>query len=238
MTARITLAMLFIVPAAMAYPWPTTLDRLILGIAVAAALILFTWWRGEFLTTTLARRCGVWRRNRSGGRRRSSPDTRTTVLLRVEPESAGQEVPLPVIAGYLDRYGLCADSVRVTSRDSGEGRTTWIGLTVDAADNLAALQARSSTIPLHRTALIAVRRLGDHLREIGFNTTVVDGANVPPLPAGKETWRGVRSDAGNLAAYRVAVDDRLDETLGAVRSHDASEKWTALEMSGNERNPR
>ena len=41
MTARITLALLFIVPAAMAYPWPSPADKWLLGIAVAAAVVLF-----------------------------------------------------------------------------------------------------------------------------------------------------------------------------------------------------
>ena len=114
----------------------------------------------------VARRIAVWRRNRRSGRR-------TTVLLPVEPESSDQHPPLAVIAGYLNRYGLRADSVRLTNRDSGAGRTTWIGLTLDAADNLAALQARSAEIPLQETAETAIRRLRDHLREFGFDTTVV-----------------------------------------------------------------
>ncbi len=236
MTTRLTLALLFIVPAALAYPWSTTRDRWILGVAVAAVLILFAWWRGAFLTTMVARRFGVWRRNRSGGRR-SAPRSRTTALLRVEPESASQRPPLAVIAGYLDRYGLRADSVRITSRDAGTRRTTWIGLTLDAADNLAALQARSADIPLDETAEIAIRRLRDHLRESGFNTTVVDPADVPPLPAGKETWRGVHTDSGYLAAYRVPTDDQLDQTLYTLRSQASGETWTALEMSGTAAHP-
>lgn len=231
MTARITLALLFIVPAALSYPWPTTRDRWILGIAVAAVLILFAWWGGAFLTTMVARRFGVWRRNRSGGRRAPSP-SRTTALLRVEPESASQHPPMDVIASYLDRYGLRADSVRITSRDAGTRRSTWIGLTLDAGDNLDALQARSADIPLDETAETAVRRLRDHLREAGFNTSVVDPADVPALPEGKETWRGVRTDAGYLAAYRVPADDQLDQTLYNLRSQASGETWTALEMTG------
>ncbi|OBB03632.1 type VII secretion protein EccE [Mycobacteriaceae bacterium 1482268.1] len=232
MTARITLALLFVIPAALAYPWPSVRDRWVLGVAVAAVMILFAWWRGAFLTTIVARRVGVWRRNRRRGRRRSTPATRTTALLRVEPESANQDPPLDVLAGYLDRYGLRADAVRLTSRDAGGQRMTWIGLTLDATDNLAALQARSADIPLQKTAAIAVRRLRDHLSEFGFMTTVVDPAEVPELPTGKETWRGVRTEAGYLAAYRVAVDDGLDQTLSAVRSQASGETWTSLELSG------
>lgn len=231
MTARITLALLFIIPAAMAYPWSSVRDRWVLGVAVAAAVILFACWRGTFFTTMMARRIGMWRRNRSGGRPFALP-SRTTALLRVEPGSASQHPPLGLIAGYLDRYGLRADYVRVTSRDVGIRRTTWIGLTLDAADNLAALQARSADIPLKDTAEVAIRRLRGHLREAGFDTTVVDPADVPPLPSGKETWRGVRTEAGYLAAYRVPADDQLDQTLYALRSQASGETWTALEMSG------
>lgn len=236
MTVRITLALLFIVPAALAYPWPSTRDRWILGIAAAALMMLFAWWRGAFLSTMVARRFGVLSRNRSGGSAVPSP-TRTTALLRVEPESASSHPPMRVIASYLDRYGLRADSVRITSRDAAAGRTTWIGLTLDAADNLTALCARSARIPLDETAETAVRRLRDHLREAGYFTTVVDPDEVPALPEGKETWRGVRTDAGFLAAYRIPADGHLDQTLYALRSQASCETWTALHMSGNAAQP-
>ena len=81
-------------------------------------------------------------------------------------------LPLPLIAGYLDRYGIRADKVRITSRDNASGaRETWIGLTISAVDNLVALQARSARIPLHETAQVAARRLADHLREIGWEAS-------------------------------------------------------------------
>lgn len=238
MTTRITLALLFIVAAGLSYPWPSSRDRWVLGIAVAAVVILFAWWRGAFLTTMVARRFAVWRRNRSGGVRAPAAGSRTTALLRVEPESASRHPPLPVITGYLDRYGLRADSVRITTRDAGTGRTTWIGLTIDAADNLPALQARSADIPLEDTAEVAIRRLRDHLKETGFATAVVDPADVPRLPAGKETWQGVHTDVGYLAAYRVPVDDNLDQTLYTLRTAPSGETWTALEMSGAAEQPR
>ena len=237
MTTRITLALLIVVAAGLSYPWPSSRDRWVLGIAVVAVVILFAWWRGAFLTTLVARRFAVWRRNRSGGVRAPAERARTTALLRVEPESASHHPPLSVIAGYLDRYGLRADTVRVTTRDAGTRRTTWIGLTVDAADNLPALQARSAAIPLQETAEVAIRRLRDHLKESGFATTVVDPADVPRLPAGKETWQGVRTDVGYLAAYRVPVDDNLDQTLYTLRTAPSGETWTALEMSGAAEQP-
>ena len=60
MTARIALALLFIVPAAMAYPWPSPADRWLLGIAVVAVLVLFAWWRGLFFTTMVGRGWRCW----------------------------------------------------------------------------------------------------------------------------------------------------------------------------------
>ncbi len=235
MTARITLALLFIVPAAMCYPWESTYDRWVLGIAVGAVVILFAWWRGAFVTTMVGRRFAVWRRTRSKARR--VPESRATVLLRADPESAGLHPPDEVLTGYLNRYGLRAHAVRITNRDTDSGRTTWIGLTLDAAENLAALQARSATIPLQETAEVAIRRLRDHLQESGLSTTVVDAEDVPPLPSGKETWRGLRTESGYLAAYRVPVDEKLDQTLHALRTQGSDETWTALEMSGDPARP-
>jgi hypothetical protein len=65
---------------------------------------------------------------------------------------------LPLIAGYLDRYGVRCDKIRITSRDLDGLRTTWIGMTLGAVENLAALRARSPRIPLRDTAEVAGRR--------------------------------------------------------------------------------
>ena len=116
-------------------------------------------------------------------------DVRTTALLRVTPPLADADaLPLPLIAGYAERYGLRADAIRVTSRDSTSEvgtreRETWIGVTLSAADNLAALQARSPHIPLHETAEVAARRLADHLRESGWTAALAAPDDVPtPYP--------------------------------------------------------
>ena len=177
MTTRLTLALLFIVPAALSYPWSTTRDR---------------------VDTRCRRRGRVWSCSPGGVGHSSPPWSRDGCV-------GGETAPVPdarrhcrarrrccgsnrigesasavaAIAGYRDRYGLRADSVRIRTRDAGTRRTTWIGLTVDAADNLAALQAASADIPLDKTAEIAIRRLRDHLQEPGFTTTVVDPADVP-----------------------------------------------------------
>ena len=107
---------------------------------------------------------------------------------------------------------------------------------MSAADNLEALQARSSRIPLHETAQVAARRLADHLREIGWEANLVGADDVPQLvaPASRETWRAVQQGASDfVAAYQVNADDALPETLNAIRTHPASETWTALEIAGS-----
>jgi type VII secretion protein EccE len=229
MTVRITLALLFIVPAAMAYPWPSTRDRWILGAAVVAVIVLFAWWRGQFLTTIVGRRIAMLLR-RNSAEEIGSPEY-STVLVRVDAPDP-TELPLRLIAGYLDRYGIRCDKVRVTNRDVDGQRTTWVGLTLGAVDNLAALQARSPGIPLRDTAEVAARRLADHLREAGWNTSIVDSAGTPAPSSAKETWRGVRDDAGYVAAYDVKVDERLADTLAEIRALSSHDTWTALEFTG------
>lgn len=238
-SGRITLALLAVVPAAMAYPWQSARAYWLLGIAAATVLLLFGWWRGLHFTTILRRRLAILGRR---GRPVPDPDAnvRTTALLRIgAAPSAADPLPLPLIAGYLDRYGVQADSIRITGRDTAAGaRETWVGLTVSAADNLAALQARSPRIPLQETAEVAARRLADHLREIGWEAGTAGAEEVPEVLAWEsgqtagETWRAVRQgDSDYVAAYRVTADSALPETLAAVRSLPAREIWTALEIA-------
>ena len=231
-----------IVPAAMAYPWQTRTDWWVLGIAIAVVLLTFAGWRGLFLTTMIRRRFAVWRRNhaRSRSRVRPEPSNRVTVLLRVEAPD-GAVLPLTLVAGYVDRFGIRASKVRVTSRDVDGTRTTWVGMTLGAADNLAALQARSPEIPLYDTAEIVGRRLADHLREAGLDAAIVDTVHGPLTTRGHESWRAVRDDheqvAGYLAAYRIPVDERLGERLAEVWSQSSRETWTALELGGTAHAP-
>jgi type VII secretion protein EccE len=53
----------------------------------------------------------------------------------------------------------------------------------------------------------------------------------------KETWRGLRDESGYVAAYRVAVDDWLPETLAGVWTLPPPETWTALEITGTATDP-
>jgi type VII secretion protein EccE len=241
-TGRITLALLAIVAAAIAFPWHSVRERWVLGIAVAVVITLLARWRGLPVTTIVRRRLAMRRPKRSV-RPAGKPgtDVRTTALLRVAPPVSTPDVlPLPLIASYVDRYGLHANAIRVTSRDTASEagaprRETWIGLTLSAADNLAALQARSPQIPLHETAEVAMRRLADHLRESGWTASIADPDDIPAIYArpARETWRGIRhGNADYVAAYRVKADTSLPNTLAAIWSYPVRETWTALEIAG------
>jgi type VII secretion protein EccE len=235
--ARMTLVLLAAVPAVMAYPWQSPRERWVLGAGAAVVLIASAWWRGRFVTTIVRQRLAMMRRNRDG--RHAGPrglDMRTTALLRVTaPRTQPDLLPLPLIADCLDRYGVRARAVRVTSRDTGSDagarRQTWIGLTLSAADNLTALRARGPQIPLRETAEVAARRLADHLREIGWTAGLVGQDDLPEFGHTRETWAGVRAGDDCLAAYRVPVDAELPETLAAIAAYPARVRWTALEIA-------
>ncbi len=195
-------------------PWRSTADRWALGIAIGVVLMSLIWWRGQFLTTILWRRLRVLLNRRpiegasadiQGGRR---SDAVTTALLRVD--SRAGELPLGVLTGYLDRYGLLCDAVRVTTRTAPDSTTTWIGLTFSGARNLAALQGRSPLIPLRQTAENAARRLAGHLQETGWTATLVDAGDVPVLAEvdAREWWRSVTDARGYLTTYTVADPPR------------------------------
>ncbi|UQX10792.1 type VII secretion protein EccE [Candidatus Mycobacterium methanotrophicum] len=241
-TGRITLVALAVVAAAMGFPWHSARERWVLGIALVVVVSLLARWRGLAVTTIVRRRLAM-RRPKRGAHPAvgSGTDVRATVLLRVGPPVSGPDaLPLPLIASYTDRYGLSADAIRVTSRDTTSDagvpqRETWIGLTFSAADNLAALQARSPQIPLHETAEIAARRLADHLRENGWTAGIADPEDIPALYGRRtrETWRGIRrGNADYVAAYQVKADTALPNTLAAIWSYPVRETWTALEISG------
>ncbi|HTM85725.1 MAG TPA: type VII secretion protein EccE, partial [Mycobacterium sp.] len=236
--ARLTLVLLAVIPAAMAYPWPSTRDRWLLGIAVAVAIGLLGWWRGLHFTTMLRRRLAMLGGNRAKGSPTEPADRTTAVLTIAAVEDGDGSLPLPLIIDYLDRYGIRADSIQITSCDGGSGevpRQTWVGLTVSAADNLPALQGRSSSIPLHETARVAARRLADQLREAGWEAGVLPPNEVPQLIESKsrETWRAVIDRSGDhLAAYRISVDAALQQTLREVWLQIAQEIWTTVQITG------
>ena len=232
---RIMLVLLVVVPAALAYPWHSTVQRWTLGVAVALTVLLLVCWRGQYLTTRTWRRITM---GRNAADTSGTPDVKTTVVMRVADESDA-EVPLDVIGSYLQRYGIRADAVRVTTRHIAGRTTTWIGVTLSAAANLAALQARSAVLPLRETAETVLRRMADHLRELGWVVNTAD-PDVPDLlgPQPKQHWRAVQDGTlGHVAAYTVQTGDSLTATLQRVRSLDAPEVWTALELSGSADRP-
>ncbi|BBY32018.1 type VII secretion protein EccE [Mycolicibacter minnesotensis] len=242
-TGRITLVLLALAAAATAYPWESGRERWVLGVAIALAAASVARWRGLHLTT-LVRRWAALKLPRGGERGAHRPDTneRVTVLLAVTaPKSEPDLLPLPLIARYLDRYGLRAEAIRVTSRDvvdesGNRTRTTWIGLTLSAVENLGALAARSPEIPLHRTAVVVARRLADSLRESGWAVNLVGPEEIPDLDDGhsRETWQAVGGDGGDyLAAYGVTPGHDVPELLAKVWSHPAPETWTVLEIAGS-----
>lgn len=238
MTVRLTLAALFVIPAVMAYPWQSVPERWVLGVAIAVVVVLFARGWGWFLTDMVARRMAILLR-RGRIRDTGTSDEYATVALRVERREA-TELPLALVAGYLDRYGICFDKVRVVNCDAGGACATWVALTLSAADNISALSARSSRIPLRDTAELAGRRLADHLREAGWEVSVdqEDGAPAAPLSGeAKERWRGVADGQGFLAAHRIGVDERLAERLAAVRAHEVAEIWTVIEFTGTRARP-
>jgi type VII secretion protein EccE len=232
-TIRLTLAFVAVVLAAMAYPWQSDTDYWVLGITIAVLLVVFAWWRRLFVTTMIGRRLAVWRRNHSKPEPQASDDV--TVVLRVE-DPADVGLSLPLVAGYVERFGVRCEKVRVTNCDDNGARTTWISMTLGAIDNLAALRARSAELPLFDTAEIVGRRLADHLREAGLSAVVVDDAPAPLEGAGRERWRGVHGDDGFLSAYAIRIDEGLAERLAAVWSQP-TETWTALEFGGTSAHP-
>ncbi|MCX2932591.1 type VII secretion protein EccE [Mycobacterium sp. CVI_P3] len=230
--ARLTVVLLAVVSAVLAYPWRSTNDQWALGVAVAVALASLLWWRGRFLTTIVAQRLRVLLHRKAihpapAELRSTGADVITTVLARVE--SRERELPLGLLAGYLDRYGLVCDSVRITTRTTGSDATTWIGLTVSGARNLSALQGRSAQIPLRQTAENAARRLIGQLRETGWTATLVDSHQVPDLATAgaRERWGTVTDERGYLTTYAA----KNPEALAAVGA-DADEAWTVVEIAG------
>ncbi|MDH6243295.1 type VII secretion protein EccE [Mycobacterium sp. OTB74] len=227
MTARITLALLAIVPAVMTYPWHTTTHKWVLGIAAGVLVIVFAWWRGLFVTTMLARRFAVWRRNLAG--EATSAADAMTVVLKVQTDDRFPYQTLPLIAAYVDRYGIRCKSVRVTEHQVDDTHQAWVSVTIAAEPNIAALQARSSELPLADAAQQVARRLADQLREAGLQVFAADSAPTLLQPSAREKWRAVRDSDGYLTAYGLPVDQRLANCLAELASN--TERWSVLEFS-------
>lgn len=238
-TFRMALAALTItVLVAAVLKWETA-DWWWVGAAAVVLVVLLGSWRGIHVTAIAWRRVAILVGHRRPPRANGWPaDVRTTVLLRIGPPSPGiaDEFPLRTVAGYLNRYGIRCKAIRITSRYPAGG--TWIGLTVSAADNLAALRARSPEVPLWETATVMRRRLADQLHELGWTVEQVDRADCPlPDRPVKERWRGVQTERGFVAAYRVDVTDELPGRLARLQAPPTLETWTVLEITGDPARP-
>lgn len=148
---------------------------------------------------------------RSGGYQSHRATSGTTAGRR------GVALPVPLIAQYLNRYGILADKIRITDRHTASGGSeTWIALTLSATDNPVALQARNSCIPLQEVTRIAARRLAARLCEMGWTAGIAGPDDVPSLVARSDrgTWRAVVREkpyapADYIAVYQINVDERL-----------------------------
>ena len=229
---RLTVVLLAIVSAVLAYPWRSADDQWVLGIAAAAALVSLLRWRGRYLTTIVGQSLRVLLRRKMiqvapADLHRAGADAVATVLVRVD--SRDRELPLGLLGDYLDRYGVRCESVRVTTRSSRADVTTWIGLAFSGARNLSALQGRSAQMPLRQTAENAARRLINQLREIGLTAAITDPTQLPDLVAegARERWQSVTDARGHLTTYAAETP----EALAAVRTA-ATEVWTVVELAG------
>lgn len=239
-TLRLTLVATLVAGSALAFYRQDPAVRPVAIAAAALALLLIVWWRGTFVTDILGRAVKMLTRRLTGRGpaevpeiARAGVDARTSVVLEVDTPESGEKLPVDLLARYLDRYGISCSSIRVTDLavDGHRGKT-WVTLTLSAADNLTALQARSPRIPLRDTAKNLARRLADHLRELGWQVRTADDPQRPVHSIVTEGWRGVHDDHGYLAAYRASIDHGLAETLRAVRNAPQAERWTALELTG------
>ena len=144
----------------MGFPWQSARERWVLGIAIVVVITLLARWRGLPVTTILRRRLAMLRPSR-GARRadESGTDVRTTALLRVTPPESGPDVlPLPLIASYADRYGLRADAIRVTSRDSDIRYRCARAGDLDRADIVGRRQPRGAAGPFAANSAARDRR--------------------------------------------------------------------------------
>lgn len=234
---RIAVASIAVIAAAMTYPWHTGFERWVLAITAPLVIIVAGQWGGLYVTTILRRRLRLLLSGSGKGvMHRAVGQTGTDVVATVLTQviDGPGSVPVELIAGYLDRFGIRAQSVRITSRDNAAGRVTWIGLTISAAANLPALQARSSAVPLRGVAEATVRRLADELRERGWVLSTSE-VEVPDLlgAGATERWRSVADSAGgHLAAYSLSPD-LLTPTLDELWSGQFGEMWTALEITAH-----
>ena len=191
--------------AAMAYPWESDTDWWILGIAIGVV------GRIRLVARTVRDehdRSAVGDLAPQPFQAEGADIERRHLVLHVD-DPAGVGLSLPLVAGYVERFGVRCEKVRVTNRDERGARTTWVSMTLSATDNLAALRARSAELPLFDTAEIVGRRLADHLRETGLSAghrRRCPGTTCRRRP--REVARGSSETTGSYRHTRIPVDER------------------------------
>jgi type VII secretion protein EccE len=265
--ARATLVLALVFAAGFAsVPWRPA-SGWVVGVAACAAVLVLASWGGAHVTTILRRRFALFSRKRlvqKGAAAEAAEDpqrtaARAAALIRVPaPAGAGTAnwLPLSLIAGYLDRYGVRCSAVRVAFRRVDADQEAWITLVVDAVENLVALRARSPHIQLHELAEATCRRLAAQLREEGFSPESgrdpqaehADAAQHPgaaaPSPIdglraddGAEDWNGVVIGEERVSAYSVLARGDLGALLAEIAAYPARETWTVLEFTGQPADP-
>lgn len=248
----------------------------VLGVLIAVLVLgswhglLLTTTASRWVPMSLRNRQG-----RAGGRRRapaggrgkrsgtavpgqqSTPVTATgavTVTLRVRPrphpvataDAAGGQLPWRQLLGWLERYGVRADSMTVTSvattpapsalRQAQARLVTdqwenWITFVFSTVSNLEALKARASDIG--ELAGVTTRRMVGELRERGWVVSVVnDSAAFPRFvdPAARvrrECWTGTEYADGFRAVYAVEPT-ALSSIVAALPGLSTKCVWTSV----------
>lgn len=242
-----------------------------IAVAAVVAIVALGSWRGQMLSTSLRYWLSMARRNRRGhpvrARHGSAPaddsaaaaaedQVRIVVQVRPQPhrvvtaDDAGAQLPWATVLSWLDRYGVCAESLDVTAvtrtppasglrRDvaplvtarTPQHRDCWISYTLRAADNIGAL--RSRRIDITELGTITARRLGAEMREQGWLATICDDPDAlprfvsPDTGIRRECWTATEYADGFRAVYDVHAED-LDEVLQALPSLPARVAWTCV----------
>ncbi|ADG97230.1 conserved hypothetical protein [Segniliparus rotundus DSM 44985] len=266
--ARATLVLALVFAAGFSsVPWRPASGWFV-GVAAAIVFLVLASWGGAHISTILRRRFALSSRKRlvkqgdadAAAKDQQRAAARATALIRVAaPAGAGPAdwLPLSLIAGYLDRYGVRCAAVRVAFRRVGDEQEAWITLVVDAVQNLVALRARSPRIQLHELAEATGRRLAAQLREEGFSSSSGrdpqaehaddaqhrEGSPAPsPIDGlraddGAEDWNGVVVGEERVSAYAVAAKGDLGAVLAEIAAYPARETWTVLEFTGEPADP-
>lgn len=210
---------------------------------------------------------GRRRASAGGGRRKRGEDMASaegstslsavgevTVTLRVQPQphqvatadAAGGQLPWQQLLVWLDRYGVRADAMTVTSvattpapsalrqaqsRSVTDQWECWITFVFSTVSNMEALKARSTVID--ELAKVTTRRMVGELRERGWVVAVVeDSAEFPRFVdrsarVRRECWTGTEYGDGFRAVYAVEPS-ALSSVVAALPGLATKCVWTSV----------